>query len=179
MSRKKFFNLLIKTIVLSLILANVSPHLTKAAESEELDVNAYLVDYTEDSEGFDWNIYMDDTDESDSIESDIPEFQTYALPLVPIAIAVVVRLVTKWVGKQAVKKISKHAAERAAERGITARQFASAMSYGTKYVDKNTGAKILYHSPTKTTLVLDKAGKTVVTSYKQNKPKAVWKKKKW
>lgn len=42
------------------------------------------------------------------------------------------------------------------------------MSYGTKYVDKTTGAKILYHSPTKTTVVLDKAGKTVVTSYKQN-----------
>jgi len=39
------------------------------------------------------------------------------------------------------------------------------MAYGTKYVDKNTGAKILYHSPTQTTLVLDKAGHIVVISY--------------
>jgi hypothetical protein len=53
------------------------------------------------------------------------------------------------------------------------------MAYGTKYVDKNNGAKILYHSPTKTTLVLDKAGDVVVTSYKQQVPKEVWIKKNW
>jgi len=51
------------------------------------------------------------------------------------------------------------------------------MAYGTKYVDKNTGTKILYHSPTQTTLVLDKAGDVVVTSYKQQVPKEVWIKK--
>jgi len=53
------------------------------------------------------------------------------------------------------------------------------MAYGTKYVDKNTRAKILYHSPTQTTLVLDKAGDVVVTSYKQQVPKEAWINKNW
>jgi hypothetical protein len=35
----------------------------------------------------------------------------------------------------------KHAPQRAAQRGITERQFATAMAYGTKYVDKNTGVQ--------------------------------------
>lgn len=50
------------------------------------------------------------------------------------------------------------------------------MRYGQKYTDKKTGAKILYDKSSKTTLVLDKSGKTVVTTYKQNSPKKVWRK---
>jgi len=75
--------------------------------------------------------------------------------------------------------VTKHAAQRAAQRGISSSAFAKAMAHGTKYVDKKTGAKILYHSGNKVTLVLDKAGKKVVTTYKQTKPKGVWKKQGW
>lgn len=102
-----------------------------------------------------------------------------ALPVVPFVIGTVVRLVTKWVGKKAVKTVTKHAAQRAAQRGISSSAFAKAMAYGTKYVDKNTGAKILYHPGNKVALVLDKSGKTVVTTYKQSKPKSVWKRQNW
>ncbi|AWI11515.1 DUF4258 domain-containing protein [Caldibacillus thermoamylovorans] len=117
------------------------------------------------------------TDETNgTIEFNI---QPMALPVIPFAIGTVVRLVTQWVGKQAVKTVTKHAAQRAAQRGISSSAFAKAMAYGTKYVDKNTGAKILYHSGNKVALVLDKSGKTVVTAYKQSKPKSVWKKQNW
>lgn len=93
-------------------------------------------------------------------ETDELIIQPMALPLVPFVIATVVRLVTQWEGKQAVKAITKHAAQRAAEKGISS----SAMAYGTKYVDKNTRAKILYHPGNKVVLVLDKSGNTVVTT---------------
>ena len=99
--------------------------------------------------------------------------------IVPLVVAVVVRIVISYVGRQAVKKITKHAVQRATERAISSKAMATAMSYGTKYVDKNTGAKILWHQTNKVALVLDKTGKTVVTTYKQNKAKAVWTKKKW
>ncbi len=92
----------------------------------------------------------------------------------PLVVAVVVRLVASWVGKQAVKTISKHAVTRATQRGISSNAMAKAMAYGTKYTDKNTGAKILYHSGNKVALVLDKSGEVVKTTYKQNSPKKVW-----
>lgn len=170
-------------VILTVFLFGViGPNVSYAMQDEsELDFEQYVVDYHEGLEEFDARIYYDNAELGliESEHSKDPGFQVMALPLAPIIIAVVVRLVGQWVEKQAVKKISKHAAERAGQRGITERQFASAMAYGTKYVDKNTGAKILYHSPTKTTLVLDKAGKVVVTTYKQNSPKAVWKKQSW
>lgn len=171
-------NVFINLIALVLIFSTIGPIVSQAEENESFNEEEYIVDYHEGIEGFDKEIYFDDSDDSFN-DLEEPQIQVFALPLVPIAISVVVRLVTKWVGKKAVKKVSKHAAERASERGITPREFASAMAYGTKYVDKKTGAKILYHSPTKTTLVLDKAGEIVVTSYKQTKPKAVWEKKSW
>ena len=106
----------------------------------------------------------------------LPEVSTSAIQFAPIVITIVVNLVTKWVGKQALKSISKHAAEQAGKRGISEANFAKALAYGTKYIDTSTGAKILYHSSTKTALVLDSKGKTVVTCYVQDKPKTVWKK---
>lgn len=130
-------------MVFTLLFATIGTTVSYANDEEVFDEDDYIVDYHEGVEGFDWAIFLDD-----SVESQI---QARALPFVPIVIGVVIRLVAKWVGKQAVKKVSKHAAERAAQRGITERHFASAMAYGTKYVDKNTGAKILYHSPTQTT----------------------------
>lgn len=130
-------------MVFTLLFATIGTTISYANDEEVFDEDDYIVDYHEGVEGFDWAIFLDD-----SVESQI---QARALPFVPIVIGVVIRLVAKWVGKQAVKKVSKHAAERAAQRGITERHFASAMAYGTKYVDKNTGAKILYHSPTQTT----------------------------
>lgn len=136
-------------MIFTLLFTTVKTTVSYAQESEAFYYEEYIVDYHEGTEGFDWEIYLDDSDDSNQ-DTDEPQMQLMALPLAPIVIAVVVRLVTKWVGKQAVKKVSKHAAERAAQRGITERHFASAMAYGTKYVDKNTGAKILYHSPTQT-----------------------------
>ncbi|POZ57021.1 hypothetical protein LYSIN_01804 [Lysinibacillus sphaericus] len=172
---------LVHLMVFTLLFATIGTTVSYAKDDEVFNEDDYIVDYHEGVEGFDWAIYLDDSDDNGGSDNNLeePQIEARALPFVPIVIGVVVRLVAKWVGKQAVKKISKHAAERAAQRGITERHFASAMAYGTKYVDKNTGAKILYHSPTQTTLVLDKAGDVVVTSYKQIAPKEVWITKNW
>ena len=168
-------------MVFTLLFATIGTTISYANDEEVFDEDDYIVDYHEGVEGFDWAIFLDDSDDNEGSDNDSVEsqIQARALPFVPIVIVVVIRLVAKWVGKQAVKKVSKHAAERTAQRGITERHFASAMAYGTKCVDKNTGAKILYHSPTQTTLVLDKAGDVVVTSYKQQVPKEAWINKNW
>ncbi|WP_285767110.1 hypothetical protein [Peribacillus sp. SI8-4] len=171
---------LICAIVFSMFLTVLTPGLTTFAEEqaeEQIDYSEYLV---EDSTVSPEEAYLfDDNSYVEVEENNYLAIQPMLAPLVPIVIAVVVRLVTQWVGKKAVKTITKHAAERAAQRGISSSAFATAMAHGTKYVDKNTGAKILYHPGNKVALVLDNAGKTVVTTYKQNSPKSVWKKQNW
>lgn len=64
--------------------------------------------------------------------------------------------------------------QRAGQRGMTKHMVANILKNGTKYTDKKTGAKILYDKKTGTTLVIK--GNKVVTTYKQKKPKKVWRK---
>lgn len=165
--------------------AGLAEALTKD-ESEDFNIDDYLVENDAVSED-ELLLFYDDTDvELDYSEVDLEnlEYPISGSPVdgqvtvfvAPLVIAVVVRLVGQWVGKQAVRTITKHAAQRATERGISSAAFARAMAYGTKYTDKNTGARILYHSGDKVALVMDNAGKTVVTTYIQKSPKAVWKK---
>ncbi|EIM5203378.1 TPA: hypothetical protein LER01_000861 [Staphylococcus pseudintermedius] len=54
--------------------------------------------------------------------------------------------------------------QRAGQRGMTKHMMANTLKNGTKYTDKKTG----------TTLVIK--GNKVVTTYKQKKPKKVWRK---
>lgn len=178
MKKNKLLASLIYAIALSLIFSLLTPGLNVLAnekeEIDEIDYSEYLVEDSIISQE-EAHLFNDNsTNETDELI-----IQPMALPVVPFVIGTVVRLVTKWVGKKAVKTVTKHAAQRAAQRGISSSAFAKAMAYGTKYVDKNTGAKILYHPGNKVALVLDKSGKTVVTTYKQSKPKSVWKRQNW
>jgi hypothetical protein len=199
--RIQIFKKFIFTVVFALLVGFLAPGLNALAnelnsdskdETLEIDYSQYEVSNEEISKE-DYFLLLDDTDveldnsdlslvEQEEIESlllDKSEEPLIRPMIAPLVVAVVVRIVISYAGKQAVKKISKHAVQRATERGISSKAMATAMSYGTKYVDKNTGAKILWHQQNKVALVLDKSGKTVVTTYKQNKAKAVWKKKKW
>lgn len=169
---------LVYTIVFALFFTVLTPGLNALAaeEEDETDYSQYLVD---DSAVSSEEAHLFNDNATNEPDESLPTIQPMFAPLVPFVIGTVVRLVTKWVGKKAVKTVTKHAAQRAAQRGISSSAFAKAMAHGTKYVDKKTGAKILYHPGNKVTLVLDKAGKNVVTTYKQTKPKGVWKKQNW
>ncbi|WEG18797.1 hypothetical protein PQ478_10010 [Alkalihalophilus pseudofirmus] len=182
--KKKISYSIIQIMILSMVFTAFIPGLNALAEEgeliEDVDITDYLVDDTVIPLVEQSLFYDNATDEgSEFDQASQPIMEPMVAPLVPFAIAAAVRLVTQWVGKQAVKNVTKHAAQRAAERKISSTAFAQAMAYGTKYVDKNTGAKILYHSGNKVALVLDKTGKTVVTTYKQTRPKAVWQRQNW
>lgn len=135
---------------------------------EQVNNDKYIVNFSDEELANLQDIIYDDSEE--------PVITPRIAPLIPFLASAVTSIVIKQGGKHLVKKISKHALQRAGQRGITKHQFAHAMRFGQKYTDKKTGAKILYDKSSKTTLVLDKKGKTVVTTYKQKSPKKVWRK---
>lgn len=69
--------------------------------------------------------------------------------------------------KKVIKKITEHAVVRAYERSITKETFARTMAYGTKYIDIESGEKVLHHDLGRTALILDKNGNTVLTNIVQ------------
>lgn len=135
---------------------------------EQVNNDKYIAHLSDEEIAELYEIISDDSEE--------PTITPRIAPIIPYLASAVISIVVKQGGKHLVKKISKHALQRAAQRGITKQQFAHTMRFGQKYTDKKTGAKILYDKSSKTTLVLDKKGKTVVTTYKQKSPKKVWRK---
>ncbi|ARJ50928.1 MULTISPECIES: DUF4258 domain-containing protein [Staphylococcus] len=133
---------------------------------EEIKNDPRTIELTKEEIAQNKDIVFDDTDE--------PVMIPRVLPAIPFVASAVFGILAKQGVKTFVKSISKHALQRAGQRGITKHMMANTLKNGTKYTDKKTGAKILYDKKTGTTLVIK--GNKVVTTYKQKKPKKVWRK---
>lgn len=83
-------------------------------------------------------------------------------------------VLAKYDADSAFVPLSNHAIKRATERGITPHNFARTLSFGIQFTHTETEARILYDTSTKTTLVLDKVGGIVITTYNNSPIKATW-----
>lgn len=95
--------------------------------------------------------------------------------LAPLVIAVIRQAVIHLGKKHLMRSFTKHALQRGGERRIKETWVANAIAKGQKFVDKDTGAKILWDKSSGTTLVMTKDARTVTTMYRQGAPKKVWK----
>ncbi|MFJ7647659.1 hypothetical protein ACIQ1H_08915 [Lysinibacillus sp. NPDC097279] len=84
-------------MVFTLLFATIGTTVSYANDEEVFDEDDYIVDYHEGVEGFDWAIFLDDSDDNEGSDNDSvkSQIQARALPFVPIVIGVVIRLVVK------------------------------------------------------------------------------------
>lgn len=110
-------------------------------------------------------------DEDSLIQARIPAF------LAPIVVALIRQALVALGKKSAMRNFTKHALERGGTRRIKEKWVADTLAHGKPFVDKKSGAQILWDKKTGTTLVMTNNGKTVKTMYRQDVPKKIWKAK--
>jgi hypothetical protein len=112
------------------------------------------------------------------LEDELAEVEPYVIPLL---VAVVLRVgvsVVARISAGATVRVTAHAATRAVERGMSSGVLNQSLSYGTRYKDAVTGARITWDSSSKAAAVIN-ADNSIATVYFQNAPKAVWQLNNW
>src|SRR5699024_5138190 len=107
------------------------------------------------------NQYIDDFIKEKS------EFQTRALPLLAgIAIRSGFPYLAR-ISAGATVRVGAHTTKRAVTRNITSRNLDDALSYGERYTDIYTGARIALNKSNAVAVVIDKTANKTITTYPQ------------
>ena len=112
------------------------------------------------------------------LENELAEAEPYIIPFLAGIVFRIGVAVTARISAGATVRVTAHAATRAVERGMSSNALNRSLSYGTKYKDTVTGARITWDSSSKATAVIN-ADNSISTVYFQNVPKAVWQLSDW
>lgn len=171
----KKVQLLIVTTVIAMVVSTVGDPFSRAAAAESQTNENQINENLQSQQST--PILLNNQSEILS-EGELPEAEPRIIPLL---VAVVLRAgvaVTARISAGAVVRVTAHAATRAVERGMSSSVLNNSLSYGTRYKDIVTGARISWDSSTKAAAVIN-ADNSISTVYFQNAPKVVWQLSNW